>query len=289
MSVTITAAMVNDLRKRTDLPMMECKTALQEANGDTQKAIEILRERFAKVAFKRAALETAEGRAITFFDNEKKIAAILDIRCESAPVTKSEHFIALAKDVVHHIAVQNPKTIEELMSQPLLNQGNKTVQDRFNEVIGLIRENMKVHAFQRLSGSQYGEYVHHDGSFAVLLEVNGTISKQEVLRDISAHIGAMNPQYMTRDQVPADEVQKQSEILRSSIAEDPKTKGKPANILEKILEGQLRDWLSERVLLEQEISNQSKYPGKKISDLLLEQKLTLVSFIRIKIGEVSLG
>src|SRR5947209_13210974 len=109
---TITAAAVNELRKRTDLPMMECKAALVDAGGDMEKAIELIRVRFKGAAAKRALNETAEGRIAVYIDPLSKCAAILEMRCESAPVAKSEHFIKLADELAKHVALKNPKTVE---------------------------------------------------------------------------------------------------------------------------------------------------------------------------------
>src|SRR5580700_3680393 len=169
--MAINAETVKKLRDMTSLPMMECKSALTEANGDMEKAIQILRERNAKAQIKRADREAAEGRIAAAIIESAQAGAIVEIRCESPMVVKSEHFIALGNEIAEHVAMKNPKNVEELLMQPFSGDVSKTINDRIAEVIGLIRENMKVARFARLTGN-LGEYCHHDGSVGVLLQVS---------------------------------------------------------------------------------------------------------------------
>lgn len=285
---TISAAAVSELRKRTDMPLMDCKKALQEANGDMDKAIEWLRSQNSKMQAKRALNETAEGRVGIFIDPANQNAAIIEVRCESAPVAKSEQFVTLTYDLARAVAENNPTSVDEFLKQPL--SGTKgTVTDRLNEVIGLIRENMKVQRYQRLYGGTFGEYIHHDGTLGVLLQLKGTGGSPEVLRDICAHIAALNPVYAKLEDVPADILAKEKEIALQQIQGDPKNAGKPANILEKIVEGKLKTWGSENVLLEQPIANQAKYDKKTVGQLLKAAGLELVGYVRFKVGEVAVG
>jgi elongation factor Ts len=282
----ITAAAVNELRKRTDLPMMECKSALQEAGGDMEKAIVLLRERFAKVAVKRGMNETAEGRVGVYVDPATENAAIIEMRCESAPVVKSDQFIALAADLARAVAENNPASVDQFLTQKV--SGTKgTVTDRINEVIGLIRENMKVQRFTRLSGGKFGHYVHHDGTLGVLIQVKGEKVNDEALRDVAAHIAALNPQYTRVADLPADVVAREKELALKQVQDDPKNAGKPANILEKIVEGKLKTWYGENVLVEQPIANQMKYDKKTVGQVLQGVGLDVVKFVRFKVGEVT--
>ena len=280
----ITATAVNELRKRTDLPMMECKSALVEANGDLEKAILLLRERFAKVAVKRGMNETAEGRVAVAVAGDK--AAIIEVRCESAPVTKSDQFIAMCNDLAQGVIVNNPPDVVTFLTQPLPGSSG-TVTDRINEVIGLIRENMKVHRFTRLEGGLFGSYIHHDGTLGVLVQVEGSAANDEVLRDVGAHIAALNPPYTRIEDVPANILAAEKELALKQIQDDPKNAGKPANILDKIVEGKLKTWAGENVLLEQPIANQAKYEKKTVGQVLKEAGLTLKTFVRFKVGEVA--
>ena len=281
---TISAAAVNELRKRTDLPMMECKKALVEANGDMDKAVEILRSQFAKATVKREGNETAEGRVGIAIDAATNVAAIVELRCESAPSAKSDQFIALAADVAKHLITSDAADVPALLTQK---HGSGTVQDRINEVVGVIREKMIVHRFTRLSGGVFGQYVHHDGTVGVLLHCTGTGGTTEILRDVSAHIAAMNPQYIATSEVPADLMAKERAVVMSQIENEPKNAGKPANIIEKIAEGKLKTWLAEIVLTEQPMANAAKYPGQTVGQVLTKLGLTPAKFIRYKVGAVT--
>jgi elongation factor Ts len=287
MSTPVTPQMVKQLRDRTDLPMGDCKQALVEANGDAEKAIEILRSKFAKMQAKREGSETAEGRIGTFVDNAAKHAAIVEVRCETAPSAKSDRFVALANDLAKHVARQKPKDVAEALTQPVPG-GSGTVQDRINDVVGVIREKMVLHRFHRLEGGTYGSYVHHDGTVGVMLECKGERANDELLRDVSAHVAALNPPYTTVADVPADVIAKEKELVMSDISNDPKNAGKPANIVEKIAEGKLRTKLSEIVLSEQPMANSTKYPNTTVGAALKKAGLEPVRFVRFKVGAVSL-
>lgn len=278
----ISAADVKALRDRTDLPMMDCKKALTEAGGDMEKAILLLRERFKNVATKRASNETAEGRIGVYVDANSKSAGIVELRCESPSVVKNEHFVALATDLAKQVALGNPKDVEALLNSPLVEKSNMTGQDRINETIGLIRENMRVARFERLEGV-CGEYVHHDGTVGVLVLVKGGSPEPALLRDIATHIAAMNPLYTRREDVPAEVVARETELAKTQAQRDGE--GKPENVIEKMAEGMLKRWFSESVLLEQAIANQTKYPKKTVADVLRSAGTELVKYIRYRVGE----
>ena len=179
----------------------------------------------------------------------------------------------------------NPSSVEQFNSEPLPS-GSGTVEERIAEVIGLIRENMKVHKFERLEGGQFGQYVHHDGTLGVLLQVNGSSPNDELLRDVSAHIAALNPLYMKVEDVPADVSAKEKELIETALKDDESMSKKPANILEKIIDGRMRTWYAEGVLLEQPIANQTKYEKKTVGQVLSGAGFEIVKFVRYKIGEV---
>lgn len=280
--MSFTAADVMKLRDRTKLPMMECKAALAAAQGDFDKAVEDLRKKFAAVQGKFADREAAEGRVSVFIDRGAKVGAIVEVRCETAPSAKSEQFIALTNDIAKQIALKNPATVEELLAQPFVGDAKKTINDRILETIGIIRENMKVHKFKRLEGL-LGEYSHHDGSVGVLLAVDGEKADPELLRDVSMHIAARSPLAGFKEEVPAEVIAKETEIARDQVANDPKNKSKPANILEKIIEGKLKTFFADNVLVEQPFV---KDDSKTVGQLLSGAGLKLVKFIRFKIGEV---
>jgi elongation factor Ts len=280
--MNISAAVVKALRDKTNAPMMECKAALTEAGGDPEKATELLRKKMKDIQVKRGERETAEGRIAVYLDAQQKVGAIVEVRCESAPVAKSEHFVHLANDIAKHVALQNPPSVEALLAQKLEGSG-KIVNDRIGEVVGLIRENMKVQRFARLTGV-LGDYSHHDGTLGVLVEVEGASADPTVLRDVCMHIAARNPVAAVKEEVPAAVIDKEREIARDQIANDPKNKSKPPNIVAMILENKIKTWLAENVLVEQPFV---KDDSKTVGQLLAQHGLKMVKFVRYRVGEVT--
>jgi elongation factor Ts len=280
---TISAAAVKTLRDRTNLPMMDCKSALTEAKGDMEKAVEILRTRFKGVQDKRQGRETGEGRIAAFVDPGQQVGALVEVRCESAPVAKSEPFVQLANDIARQVALKSPATVEQLLAQPFVGDPKKTVNDRVAEVVGMIRENMRPARFTRFTG-EVGYYCHHDGSVGAMVQVEGGKADPQMLKEVCMHIVFKNPLAARREDVPADLVAKETEIAKKQIAADPKNQNKPANILDKITEGKMNAWFAENVLVDQPFV---KDDTKTVGALLKSAGLKLVRFVRYKVGEVS--
>jgi elongation factor Ts len=278
----ISAAAVKALRDRTNAPMMDCKQALVEAKGDINKAIEVLRQKNSAIQAKKGERETAEGRIAVYVDQDKKLGAIVEVRCESAPVAKSKDFIKLADDIARQVAVKGAESVEALLAQPCVDDSNHTVNERIAEVVGMIRENMKPARMTRLTGL-VGGYAHHNGSVGVLVQVEGAKADPQLLRDVAMHITAKNPVAGRREDVPAAQVEKEREIARSQAA----ALGKPAQIAEKIAEGKLKTWFAENVLVEQPfVRDDSKNP-KTVGELLQGAGLSLVRFVRYAVGEIA--
>lgn len=276
--MSVSANDVKTLRERTNAPFMDCKAALTEANGDMEKAIEILRKKNASIQAKKGERETAEGRIGIHIDPSQKIGAILEMRCESAPVARNDMFTKLADDLARQVAVKQPANVEALLSQPFVDESKKTVNDRIGDVVGLIRENMKPARFVRMTGL-LGSYCHHDGSVGVLLQVDGDKAEPQLLRDVCMHITAKNPVSGRREEVDATTIEKEKEIARAQA----QSTGKPANIVEKIVEGKMKTWFAENVLVEQPFV---KDDSKTVGDLLKSAGLKLVRFVRFKVGEI---
>lgn len=275
----IPAALVKQLRDRTLAPFGDCKKALIETGGDIDKAIDLLRKKNSAIQAKTGDRETAEGRIGVFVDTAKGIAGLVELRCESPPVTKSEHFIGLANDIARHVANTPAKDVEELLTQSFVDGSGKTVFDRIGEVVGIIRENMKPAKFARFEGT-CGAYAHHDGSVGVVLEVEGG-SNPELLRDICMHIVAKKPMALTREEVPAELVAKEREIAKEQA--EAQGKGKPANIVEKIAEGKVNSWLKDIVLLEQPFV---KDESKTVGDLLKAAGMKPKRFVSLRVGQL---
>jgi elongation factor Ts len=287
--MSISAADVKRLRDMTNAPMMDCKAALEKSNGDMQKAAQLLREQNKAIAEKKGERETAEGRIATYIDPAQQVAAILELRCESAPVAKTDGFKQLADDLVKHVATTPtpPADVAALLVQPF--DAKRTVKDRIEELVGLIRENMKVARFTRWTGGLFGSYVHFDGSVGVLLQAEASGGREaaevaSLLKDVCMHITAKQPAAARREDVAPALIEREKEIAKAQIAADPKNKNKPANILDKIIEGQLKAWYQDNILVEQLFV---KDDTKTVGALLQNAGLTIKRFVRYKVGEVT--
>lgn len=277
----VKAADVMKLRDRTGMQMMKCKAALIQAGGDMEKAIEELRKQNKDVSAKVADRETAEGRIGVFLDPATKTGAIVELRCESAPVAKNELFVKLANDIARHIAKKGlAASACELLTQPYVDDPNKLVINRIQELVGLMRENIKVQRMAILDGL-LGQYIHHDGTVGVLLATDGATTNDQLLRDVCMHIAAKSPIAALREHVSKDKVEKEREIALAQAQEQGK--GKPANIVEKIAEGKLGAWFKDQVLAEQPFV---KDESKTVGELLKGVGLTLKQFVRYRVGEV---
>ncbi len=276
---TISAAAVKSLRDRTNAPMMDCKAALLEAQGDLEKAIDILRKKNAAIQAKKGEREMAEGRIAAYIDPAKQVGAIIEVRCESAPVVKNKEFVKLVNDLARQVALKGATSVEALLAQSFVDDPKRTVNDRISDVVGLIRENMKPARMMQLKGL-LGSYIHHDDRVGVLLQVEGTKADPQLLREICMHITAKNPVAARREDVPPALIEKEKEIAKTQAL----ATGKPAHIVEKIAEGRMKTWFAENVLLEQPFV---KDDSKTVGDLLKAAGLKLVKFVRYKVGELS--
>lgn len=260
--MAITAAQVNDLRQRTGAGMMDCKRALEEANGDIQKAIEILRKKGASVAAKRAEKSANEGLVVTKLSDDKKFGTILEINCETDFVAKSEDFVNLAKFVIDAVHKNKPKNVEELLN-------NSDVQDKLNDVLGKVGEKIEISRFDIMEANDglLVDYIHMGSKLGVLIKFEDVKAGNDELysigKDMAMQVAAMNPISVKREDVPKATVDKEIEIYK----ELAKKEGKPEQMLEKIAMGRLNKFYQENVLLEQAFIKDN---SKTVSDLLKE-------------------
>jgi elongation factor Ts len=275
----ISAAAVMALRNRTNAPMMDCKSALQEAAGDMEKAADILRKRNKAIQDKKGERETAEGRVAAFISPDQKTGALVEVRCESAPVANNEVFVKLAADLAKQVALKNPRDVSELEQQPFVDNPQHSTKDRVGEA-GILREAMRVARFARLTGL-VGAYCHHDGRSGALIAVEGPKADPTLLKELCMHIVHHNPLATRREDIPAATVERERDIARTQAA----ATGKPANIVDKIAEGKLKTWFSENVLLEQPFLRDPAQGS--VGEVLKKAGLTLTRFVRFKVGELS--
>ncbi|WKZ68729.1 MAG: translation elongation factor Ts [Melioribacteraceae bacterium] len=265
--MSISAAQVKELRDKTGAGMMDCKKALTEANGDFQKAIEVLRKKGASVAAKRAERSANEGLVLTKISDDGKKGIILEVNCETDFVAKSDDFVAFANLVMKAVEANNPQNVEELLG---LTHDGKNIQDELSSIIGKIGEKIEISRFSVESGnaSVLVDYVHHGSKLGVLVKADnvkdeGRDELAGILKDVAMQIAAMKPDYIAPENVPAEVIEKEKEIYK----EIAKKEGKPENILEKIAEGKLKKYYEENTLLEQAYIKDN---AKSIGDLLKE-------------------
>ena len=220
--MAISATAVKTLRDRTNLPMMECKAALTEAGGDMDKAIEILAQSSRTRTVKFAGRETAEGRIAVYIDTDKKIGAIVEVRCETPPVAKSDAFVQLANDLAKQIALKNPASVEALLEQDI--GGGKTVQDRITEAIGLIRENMKVEPLHPRRPACSAATSITTARSACWCRSRAPRPMPQVLRDVAMHVTARNPVAGKRERRAGRTIAKEMEIAQAQMRTTRRTR-----------------------------------------------------------------
>lgn len=272
----ISAADVIALRKETGLPMMDCKKALTDANGDKAEAVRLLRERGLKILGGRSDRETSFGRFGLYFTLNPGVGAMVELKCESAPVTQNEEFIQLANDLARQLATgPGAQTTDELLDQPSPSQPGKTLREIKDDLFNRIREVFNVGRMVRLNGP-CGGYSHNASTVSgVLLQVEG--GNDAVAKDVCMHIAAMRPAGLTKDDVPAEDVERERGILRDLALKD----GKPAAIVDKMVEGQLRNYFAERVLTEQAFVKDNKL---SVGQYAQQNNMKIVKFVHWELG-----
>jgi len=267
----ITAALVGELRAKTDAPMMECKKALTEAEGDLVKAEELLRVKLGTKASKASSRVTAEGVVAAYIAGG--IGALIEVNCETDFVTKNDEFLALAKDCVKLVADHNPADVAALSALPL---NGKTVEDQRAALIGRIGENMSIRRFKRFETSSKLVSYLHGTRIGVIVEFEG--ADEQVGKDVAMHIAAMKPVSLSSDQVPADLIEKERSVASLKAAES----GKPAEIVSKMVEGSVAKFLKEVSLLNQTFVKNDK----QIVEQMLKATNTVVKgFTMFVVGE----
>ena len=273
----ITAAAVKALRDRTNLPMMDCKRALDEAGGDAEKAIELLRKAGKKTQESKLHRATSFGRIAVAASLDAPVSAIVELRCESAPVVTNDGFIQLANDLAGQLAAgPGAATPDELLAQPSPSQPGQTLREQLDHLFNRIREVFRVGRMARLEGPCAG-YVHHTGGVGVLLEVGGKLDPT-LAKDVCMHVAAIRPEVVSPADLNPALVEKEREILREAARKE----GKPEKIIDKMVEGRLLDFYAQHCLAEQPFVKDS---AKTVGKVVQEGGMTLVRFIRWEVGK----
>jgi len=254
--MSFTTADVVKLRKSTGAGMMDCKNALIEANGNFDKAVQIIREKGKLVASKRSDREASEGVALAKTTVDKKVGAVVVLNCETDFVAKNEKFIAFAESILDLAIVNKATSLEEVKGLEL--QGH-TVTEKVLEQTGIIGEKLELSYFNRIEGETVASYIHPGNKLATVVAFNKSDVDAQVAKDIAMQIAAMNPVAIDKDSVPADIVANELEIAKERYRKE----GKPETMLDKIAQGALNKWFKEATLLNQAYVKDSKITIKQ--------------------------
>lgn len=274
--MAVTAQMVKELREKTGAGMMDCKKALTETNGDMDKAIDFLREKGISKAAKKADRIAAEG--LTSIITDGNDAVILEVNAETDFVAKNEGFQTLVNELAFHLLKNKPETVEAALTQTMDN--GATVADHINAAIAKIGEKLTLRRFTIVSKTDndaFGAYIHMGGRISVLTVFEGS-TDAEAAKDVAMHIAALNPKYVSRDQVSQEAVEHERQVLTQQALNE----GKPENIVAKMVEGRLGKFFEEVCALEQAFV---KNPDQKVRQFVESKGAKLREFIRYEVGE----
>jgi len=275
----ITAEAVRSLRERTDLPMMECKKALVEAGGDQAKAEQILKERVKGLKLKVADRTTSEGRVATLAAADGSAGVMIEVQCETAPVSKNEDFLFFAEQLCKQLLTgPGAASPEELLKQAAPDKPGQTLHDLHEEILNRIRENIVVARLVKVAGP-VAAYTHHDGTVGVLVQASGKIGNADTFRDVAMHVAALNPAVCLPEQLDPAIVAAE----RAKQVEEARKSGKPDNIIDKIVDGKMRTFYNgEGVLVAQPFA---KDDTKTVAQALSAIGLTATGFTRWRLGK----
>ncbi len=283
----ITASMVSELRAKTGAGMMDCKKALGETSGDMEAAVDYLRKKGLSAAAKKAGRVAAEGMVVAA--GEGAVGTIVEVNAETDFVAKNAGFQAFSAGVAEAVAAANPQDLEALLAVPFPGTG-RTVAEEQNHQVATIGENINVRRFARFetAAGVVASYVHAGGKIGVLIELGTEKGDDErvatLARQLAMHVAAASPQYLDRQEVPAEVVDREKDIMRVKARES----GKPDNIIEKILDGQINKFFGEICLLEQAYVIDPDQKINKVVDALgkeLGAAVKLTRYARFQLGE----
>lgn len=292
--MAVTASMVKELREMTGAGMMDCKKALSATDGDFDKAIEFLREKGLATAEKKAGRIAAEGLVATTIKDGDKVAAIVEVNAETDFVAKNEVFQTFVKEVVEQAADTDAADIDAFKAEKWALDTSMTVDEKLAAMIAKIGENMNIRRFEKIV-SEDGivvSYIHAAGKIGVLVEAkteNNDERVKEALKNVAMQVAALNPKYVSTDDVPEEYKEHEKEILIAQAKNDPKNANKPENIIEKMITGRLAKELKEICLLEQEyVKAENKETVAKYLEMVSKEAGTPVElkrFVRFETGE----
>ncbi|MGI8384433.1 translation elongation factor Ts [Robertmurraya sp. P23] len=274
--MAVTAQMVKELREKTGAGMLDCKKALQATEGDMEKAIDFLREKGMASAAKKADRVAAEGT--TYILTQGNEAVILEVNSETDFVAKNEGFQVLVKELAEHVLANKPASVEEVNAQTMAN--GATVESHVNAAIAKIGEKISLRRFEIKSkgdNDAFGAYLHMGGRIGVLTVLEGT-ADDAAAKDVSMHIAALNPKYVSRDEVSAEEIERERQVLTQQALNE----GKPENIVAKMVEGRLSKYFQDVCVNDQAFV---KDPDQKVKAFVESKGGKIREFVRYEVGE----
>ena len=292
--MAVTASMVKELREMTGAGMMDCKKALSATDGDFDKAIEFLREKGLATAEKKAGRIAAEGLVATTIKDGDKVAAIVEVNAETDFVAKNEVFRTFVKEVVEQAADTDAADIDAFKAEKWALDTSMTVDEKLAAMIAKIGENMNIRRFEKIVAEDgiVVSYIHAAGKIGVLVEAKTESNDErvkEALKNVAMQVAALNPKYVSTDDVPEEYKEHEKEILIAQAKNDPKNANKPENIIEKMITGRLAKELKEICLLEQEyVKAENKETVAKYLEMVSKEVGTPVElkrFVRFETGE----
>jgi elongation factor Ts len=275
--MAVTAEAVKTLRERTGAGMMECKKALVETNGDLDSAAEIMRKSGLAKADKKAGRVAAEGVVVVEQAADGRRAVVVEVNSETDFVAREKDFQGFAAEVARTALAAQPASLEALLATRM--GSGKTVEETRRELIARIGENIGVRRFELISSDSPLAVYRHGTRIGVVVVLSGG---EDVLgHDLAMHIAAINPQYLSTDDVPADQLTRERDILAAQVAQDPKAAGKPAEIVAKMVDGKIRKFLGEITLLGQPFVKDDK---QAVADVLKKANAKVLRFVRYEVG-----
>ena len=283
----VSIAEIKDLMKATGVGMMDCKNALTEADGDTDKAIQILREKGLATQAKKSSRVAAEGIVTSVV--EGNVGAVVEVNIETDFAANNEEFKAFVNAVAKTVIEKNPADIDALKAATI-SGGDKSVEEALQDLFIKIRENMVIRRFTRLEGVLV-PYIHGGGSIGVMVKLDTDLPADKVFevgKNCALQVAAMNPAYLNRESVPAEVLENEKHVIMAQMAEDPKMASKPEQVRAKIAEGKVGKYYSENCLLEQAYVKDDKISVEKYVENSAKElggKIAVVEYVRFERGE----
>ncbi|MBQ9604021.1 MAG: elongation factor Ts [Firmicutes bacterium] len=293
--MAVTAAMIKELREPTGVGMSTCKEALVEADGNIEKAIEVLRKKGLAQAEKKAGRIAAEGLSYAYISDDNSVGVVVEVNSETDFVAKNAQFQEFVNNVAKQVVKSDAKNVEELFAEKWVDDESKTVKDALTEKIAVIGENLNIRRFEKFVNDGNGymvSYLHAGGKVAVIVEF-ATDKKDDALleagKNVAMQIAAMSPKYVCREEISDEYLAKEKEILIEAAKNDPKNANKPENILEKMIQGKLNKELKEICLVDQEYvkAEDKETVGQYVAKVAKEigGNVSIKRFVRFETGE----